>query len=88
MTDLLVQTPLGALRGAAAGPNVRAFLGVRYAEPCGRWRRPERIRPWGVKDALQFGAKPPVAPPVGRLPIPLLEASKVRGGKIAWRLAA
>lgn len=77
--DLTVQTPLGALRGRAASNNVRAFLGVRYAEKVGRWRRPEAVKPWsGVADATTYGAKPPVAPPLASLGIPLLMPSDVR----------
>jgi para-nitrobenzyl esterase len=58
---LQVQTQSGAVEGRAEG-NVRAFLGIPYAEPpVGdlRWRPPVPVRPWtGVRQATAFGPRP------------------------------
>jgi para-nitrobenzyl esterase len=64
MGNLVVTTPLGELKGAAASETgVRVFRGIRYAEaPTGerRFRPPIPVRPWsGVRPAMNFG---PAAP--------------------------
>ncbi len=62
MTDSLVRTGPGRLRGCASG-GVHRFLGVPYAAPPfgpNRLQPPRPVEPWsGVRDALSFGAEPP-----------------------------
>ena len=57
--EVLVQTPLGSLRGECAG-GVRNFRGIPFAEPpVGdlRFRAPVPRKPWpGVRDATRFPA--------------------------------
>src|SRR4051812_20905989 len=63
--DTLVATELGSLRGrthSVGGRDVRAFLGVRFAEPPvgpRRFRAPVASGGWtGVRDALEVGPAP------------------------------
>jgi para-nitrobenzyl esterase len=62
MTESLVRTSQGQLRGRVTG-GVHRFLGVPYAAPPfgrNRLRPPGPVEPWsGVRDALTFGAEPP-----------------------------
>lgn len=56
--DIVIQTPLGSLKGSDAG-TVQIFRGIRYAQaPVGdrRFAPPVAITEWhGVKDATNFG---------------------------------
>ena len=65
MSEIVVLTPYGALRGVV-GENGLAFLGVRYgAPPVGerRWAPPTPYRAGaGVVDATRFGPSPPQLP--------------------------
>lgn len=62
MSDLIVTTADGDVRGAADG-DVRRFLGIPYAAPprgAERFAAPRPHEPWtGVRDARTFGATAP-----------------------------
>jgi para-nitrobenzyl esterase len=62
MTDTIVETGLGRIRGHRSD-GVHTFLGIPYAAPpfgADRFRPPRPAQPWsGVRDALTFGAEPP-----------------------------
>ena len=53
----LIQTPCGAIQGAAcAVPGVAAYKGIRYAT-AGRWEYPKEVTGWeGVYNATAYGA--------------------------------
>ncbi|MFC0507456.1 carboxylesterase/lipase family protein [Micromonospora costi] len=62
----VVHTDKGAVRGTVHG-GLRAFQGIPYAAPPGRWTSPEPAEAWtGVRDATRPG--PACAQPVG-LPV-------------------
>ena len=62
MTDTIVETALGRIRGRRSG-DADVFLGIPYAAPpfgADRLRPPRAATKWsGVRDALAFGAEPP-----------------------------
>ncbi len=66
--DAIVQTRAGGVRGTVV-EGIFCFKGVPYAAPPvgpDRFRRPQPVRGWnGMRDAANFGAKPPqpIAPP-------------------------
>jgi para-nitrobenzyl esterase len=66
MSDVVVTTRSGQVRGLAGKSQVARFLGIPYAlPPVGhyRFRPPQTVEPWeGVRDALTFGATAPKAP--------------------------
>ncbi len=66
MTDLVVQTRDGALRGVEIADGVLAWNGIPYAAPPTghlRWRLPQRPIAWaGVRDASTYGAPAPQPP--------------------------
>ncbi|MEV1002487.1 carboxylesterase family protein [Nonomuraea sp. NPDC050202] len=76
----LARTPLGTLRGLAAG-GALAFKGVRYAAPARRLSPPEPARPWdGVRDAVAPGPPAPQRP--GRMAwVPGLELDPATSGE-------
>ena len=55
--DYIVNTPCGALQGAAGRvPGTAAYKGIRYAT-AGRWEYPTQVTHWeGVYDATGYGA--------------------------------
>jgi para-nitrobenzyl esterase len=61
---LIVKTRSGKLRGSSVG-GVHAFKGIAFAAPpfgANRLLPPQPAEPWdGVRDALEFGPKPPQA---------------------------
>lgn len=63
MSDAVVTTTGGRVRGAAVGDGVLAFRGIPYAAPPfgpRRLRAPEPAPPWdGVREAAGFGPIPP-----------------------------
>ncbi len=63
MTDAIVTTTGGRVRGALNTDGVLAFRGIPYAAPPfgpRRLRAPERAEPWdGVREATRFGPIPP-----------------------------
>ena len=63
MTDAIVTTTGGRVRGAVIGAGVLAFRGIPYAAPPfgpRRLRAPEPAEPWdGVREATAFGPIPP-----------------------------
>ncbi|MEV0669075.1 carboxylesterase family protein [Mycobacterium sp. NPDC050441] len=85
MTDAIVDTTTGAVRGLATAHG-RAFLGVPYAAPpttAGRFTAPEVHEPWrGVRDATRPGPTAPQSPrnTFGRLDMsPFFGPGWVRG---------
>lgn len=56
MSEYLVNTPCGALRGTTCQwPGVAAYRGIRYAT-AGRWEYPRPVTHWdGVYDATAYG---------------------------------
>ena len=60
-----VKTAGGEIRGSVAG-GIHAFKGIPFAAPpsgANRRRPPQPVEPWeGVRDALEFGPKPPQGP--------------------------
>ncbi len=63
MTELTVTIPDGTVRGRRTGPDVRAFLGVPYAQPPEgdlRFAAPVPVEPWtGVRDSTAWSAVVP-----------------------------
>ena len=55
--DYIVNTPCGAVQGAAGRvPGTVSYKGIRYAT-AGRWEYPQQVTGWeGVYDATQYGA--------------------------------
>jgi carboxylesterase type B len=68
MTDTLLETTGGTVRGAVVG-GVHRFLGVRYGAPTGgaaRFLPPRPVEPWdGVLDACAYGPSSWQRAPVG-----------------------
>ncbi|MFE3177863.1 carboxylesterase/lipase family protein [Amycolatopsis sp. NPDC059090] len=68
---MIVKTTSGNVRGTVSG-GIAEFKGIPYAAPLDGGRRfapPEPAEPWdGVRDATEFSAAPPQAPPVGPMP--------------------
>ena len=62
MTDVIVETTAGKLRGTIAN-SIHRFVGIPYGGPTGahqRFRPPTRKEPWpGVRDALEYGNRAP-----------------------------
>jgi len=63
--NAVVTTRQGKVRGSVAD-GVNSFKGIPYAAPpfgANRLRSPQPVEPWsGVRDALNFGPKPPQLP--------------------------
>ena len=55
--DYIVNTPCGAVQGAAGRvPGTAAYKGIRYAT-AGRWEYPKQVTHWdGLYDATQYGS--------------------------------
>lgn len=77
--SVLLQTPLGALRGKEVDSNTSAFLGIPYAEPMSnrtRFRQATPKLPWeGARNATACGAK------CMQVPLPSLPSQEVEGSE-------
>src|SRR5579859_7269825 len=63
VTETVVRTASGLVRGRRNTADIAVFLGIPFAEPpIGdlRFAAPRPVRPWdGVRDAKAFGPPPP-----------------------------
>ena len=82
MTDLIVETSAGRIRGVQEG-GVGVFKGIPYAAPPlgeRRFRPPQKVEPWsGIRNALAYGNMAIQAENVFALPPDLLELFTLGG---------
>jgi len=80
MSEPVVETSSGKLRGTTSARGIHRFAGVPYGEPTGgewRFRKPQPRAAWaGVRDATEFG---PICPQLGALVDPALSDARVIG---------
>jgi para-nitrobenzyl esterase len=80
MSQPVVETSAGKLRGTTSARGIHRFAGVPYGEPTGgerRFKKSQARAAWsGVRDAIEFG---PICPQLGSLVDPALSDARVTG---------